>query len=93
MTLEEIIKNKLIKGIELKEEEIEELVDEYSIEEKISHIASGYMDMETIIEFNNKYYCICWTKGTREFSDEHEYECQPYEVIKIEKVVTDWVEV
>lgn len=70
MTLEETIIKKLNDSIRLKEEEIAYLIDNYSIEEKVSSVDWNAVDMETIVQFNNKYYCICWTKTAGDFGKE-----------------------
>lgn len=81
------------------EEELQELIQDYLFTNQGDKIEYEIIDtiyddelnrwsrnVQTIIEYKNKYYSILWEEGLTEYQDNGFYE-QPYEVIKKTKVI------
>lgn len=86
MTLEEKVKAK----ITLTENEIKEVVNEYSIEDIPGEDNRWTRNITSIIQIDNEYYMINWERGLTECQEDY-YPEQPVKVIKEEKVVTQTV--
>lgn len=90
---EQEILDKLEKGIELSQNELETLVYYYEHDCQRGEDHRWTREMKTIINFNGKFYAIDWYKALTEEQDD-EFYYQPYEVEKTERtiVITEWVE-
>jgi hypothetical protein len=90
----EEIKTKLNNNIELDENEIYNLIWEYEIASYKGEHHRWDQEMTSIVEFNNKFYAICWRRGLTEMQENSYYE-QPIEVHKVERPITitltEWV--
>ena len=90
---EEIILDKLLKKEKLTKDELKTLVFEYEFERKeSSDVYKSLRSVETIINIGDKYFCINWLEDLGDWG-EHQFENQPYEVERVEKVVktTEWL--
>ena len=105
MEIEEF-ENKL-KNKTFTENELQEIIENYLFTNEGDKIPYEIIDtiysnelnrwsrnVETIIEYKNKYYSIIWEEGLTEYQDNQFYE-QPVEVIKKTKIIEQnyWVEV
>lgn len=83
---------KIDNKIELTENEIEDLVGEFSIDTKYGENMRWNRSVQSIVNLMDRYFAIDWYEGLTELQEDEFYE-QPYEVVKTEKtiVVTEWV--
>lgn len=83
---------KILKGEELSEGELSDLVWDYEVESQDGEHGRWHEYVKTIVELDGKYFAIDWARGLTEMQ-EHEFNNQPYEVKKVEKMVkvTEWV--
>lgn len=86
--------SKIDNGERLTEDELSTLVWEYAYETEEGEDLRWVRNMYTIVELGGRYFGISWFKGLTEMQ-EHEYDYQPVEVEKHEKVVTvtEWLPV
>lgn len=91
---EEIMYDKITEGIDLTEDELEELAFDYQFEEFEGDRGRWSIATQSIIRLHNKNFAIDWQKGSTEMQ-ENEFYDQPYEVKKVEKMipVTEWIPV
>lgn len=91
---EDIMYDKITEGIDLTEDELEDLIFDYQIEEFEGDRGRWVVGTQSIIRLRDKYFAIDWFKGLTEYQ-ENEIDDQPYEVKKVEKMVpvTEWIPV
>lgn len=82
---------KILNGEELTEGELSDLVD-YEIDSQEGDCGSWTIPVMSIVELCGRYFAIDWDRGLTE-CQENEFNNQPYEVKKVEKMVkvTEWV--
>ena len=92
---EEIILDKISKNEDLTKEELKTLVFEYEYERKESpDVYKNIRTVETIVNLKGKFFCIKWNEDLGDWG-EHQFNYQPYEVKKVEKVVkvSEWLSI
>lgn len=82
--MEELMR-KFLQGKELSEGELSEL-DDYAIKQFKGENRRWSQSIQSIVEFDGKFYAIDWERGLTE-NQENYFGDQPYEVIPVEKVV------
>lgn len=83
---EEIVCNKILSGVALERKEFDSLVFEYDIEElNAGEVYKNGQNVTTISELNGHYFKICWRRDLSDWG-EHQFNEQPIEVEKTEKV-------
>lgn len=83
---EEIVCDKIFKGVVLTEKEFSSLVFEYDVEElDAGEVYKNGQYVTTIVELNNHYFKIRWRKDLSDWG-EHQFDEQPVEVQKTQKV-------
>lgn len=83
---EEIVCNKILSGVALERKEFDSLVFEYDIEElDAGEVYKNGQNVTTISELNGHYFKICWRRDLSDWG-EHQFNEQPIEVEKTEKV-------
>lgn len=90
---DDIMYDKITEGIDLTEKELREL--RYSRYAEIEGDKSRWsVYTQTIVKLRDKYFSIDWSQGLTEIQED-EFDDQPYEVKKVEKMipVTEWIPV
>lgn len=83
---EEIVCDKILSGVALEQKEFDSLVFEYDIEElNAGEVYKNGQNVTTISELNGHYFKICWRRDLSDWG-EHQFNEQPIEVEKTEKV-------
>ena len=79
--------------IQLTKEQISELTD-FEIESKMVSHSRWSIEMETIVQIQNRFFLISWSKAATEYQENY-FDDQPVEVKPVKKMVevTEWVSI
>ena len=84
---------KIDSGVELTEDELRWLVNDYNIEEIFVESHRWQDAMESIVQLEDRFFSISWMAGRTEMQSD-EYDDQPIEVFKREYtktiLITEW---
>ena len=74
------------------EEKVEELIWESEVEQKILDTGRSSISMESVVEFEGKYYRLYWEQGATEMQENEFYSQEATQVERKTKTVevTDW---
>jgi hypothetical protein len=78
--------DKIDAGVELTEDELSEFVG-WSSENTEGDSGRWEQYIESIVEYNGRYFSICWERGLTEYQENY-YNSQPIEVTKFETTET-----
>lgn len=88
---ERVLYEKLLAGIPLHEEELENLLS-FSIDTKVLYVDKHVIDRRDVVSIGGKYFAMEWSEGHSDWS-RNEYNNQPYEVVPKLVTITEYVEI